>query len=85
MKLEEAHLNMKQQLEGWDPFQMGTDAYETEIVDVIQAVHKHHEPKRLGQEIQQIYEHSFEKWIPLSQCEKIAKELLHIKMMAECV
>ncbi|WP_374720348.1 DUF1871 family protein [Parageobacillus toebii] len=68
----------------WDPFGYGYDAYETEAVDVLQAVHDCDEPKMLAEKIQAIYEFSFEKVIPFHECVKMAKKLLEIKESAAC-
>jgi Domain of unknown function (DUF1871) len=68
----------------WDPFGYGCDAYETEAVDVLQAVHDCDEPKMLAEKIQAIYEFSFEKVIPLHECVKMAQKLLAIKESAAC-
>ena len=63
----------------WDPLGYGEDAYETERVDVIQAVHELNDEKALAIKIQQIYEFSFEELISMDECEKKAIELLQIK------
>ncbi|WP_152642954.1 DUF1871 family protein [Bacillus alveayuensis] len=68
----------------WDPLGYGEDAYETEIVDVIEAVHRLNHALKLAKKIQSIYEFSFEEIIPLSECEKIAKKLLRIKHHISC-
>lgn len=83
MRVEEAHQEMRNQIYQWDPFNFGE--YETEIADIIQAVHKHKDSKKLGKEIQVIFEHSFERWLPLGECEEMAKKLLHIKEISDCV
>ncbi|WP_425541803.1 DUF1871 family protein [Bacillus carboniphilus] len=83
MRVEEAHLAMRKRIYEWDPFGFGE--YETEIADIIQAVHKHKDFNKLGKDIQLIFEHSFEKWLPLSECQEVAKELIHIREMSDCV
>jgi hypothetical protein len=71
-------------IRAWDPFGYGYDAYETEAVDVLQAVHDCNEPKELAEKIQAIYEFSFEEVIPLPECVKMAKKLLAMKESAAC-
>ncbi|MET3699430.1 uncharacterized protein DUF1871 [Bacillus oleivorans] len=82
MRVEEAHQQMRNLIIEWDPFQFGE--YETEIADIIQAVHKHKDPSKLGKEIQVIFEHSFEKWLPLRECQEMARKLLFIKEISNC-
>ena len=74
-------LNM---IQNWDPFGYGSEAYETEAVDVLQAIHEYDEVKPLARKIQAIYEFSFEEIIPLEKCVEIAKQLLKIKNEAQC-
>jgi len=63
----------------WDPLGYGVDAYDTECVDVVQAVHELDEIDQLAKKIQDIYEFSFEQFIPISKCKDKAKELMMIK------
>ncbi|MFL6561664.1 MAG: DUF1871 family protein [Bacillus sp. (in: firmicutes)] len=71
-------------LNEWDPFQLTTGRYDTEIADTIQAIHELDDRVKLAQKIQSIYEFSFEKLIPMEECLKIAKELLVIKANDSC-
>lgn len=71
-------------LNEWNPFQLTNASYETEIADVIQAVHELDEPAKLARRIQSIYEFSFERIIPLENCLKMAEELLTIKSNDSC-
>lgn len=68
----------------WNPFQLASGGYDTEIADTIQAIHELDNCDALAHKIQSIYEFSFEKVIPLEDCEKIAKELLIIKANDSC-
>ncbi|WP_027410536.1 DUF1871 family protein [Anoxybacteroides tepidamans] len=68
----------------WDPFGYGTDAYETEAVDVVQAVHEYDSPMVLAKKIQAIYEFSFEEVIPLEKCINLARSLLAVKQEVDC-
>ncbi|MFJ5713838.1 DUF1871 family protein [Neobacillus sp. NPDC093127] len=71
-------------LNEWDPFQLKNGSYETEIADVIQALHELNDCAMLAKRIQTIYEFSFEKLIPIENCVKIAAELLAIKINETC-
>jgi hypothetical protein len=86
MKMDTQKLNITllDMIQRWDPLGYGMEAYETEAVDVLQAVHECDEVKLLARKIQAIYEFSFEEVIPLEKCIKIAEELLKVKNEAEC-
>ncbi|MBS4173924.1 DUF1871 family protein [Bacillus sp. FJAT-49736] len=72
-------------LQDWDPFGYGSDAYETEIVDVIQVVHEiGDDVQALAKSIQTIYEFSYEEVIPLDSCMNIANTLISIQQQASC-
>ncbi|WP_042461148.1 DUF1871 family protein [Neobacillus dielmonensis] len=83
---EEVETNLKYVdiLNEWDPFQLSSESYETEIADVIQAVHIMDDPTKLAKQIQAIYEFSFEKLIPLEGCYHVALQLLKIKADQSC-
>ncbi|WP_180321208.1 DUF1871 family protein [Metabacillus halosaccharovorans] len=85
-KLEAQQTNLKimDVLLQWDPLGYGAGHYETEVVDVLQAVHLFEEEIKLARKIQAIYEFSFEEIIPLSDCEKMAGKLLFIKNNSSC-
>lgn len=72
-------------LEEWDPFQVGKDAYDTEIADVVSELHHIDHPTDLAKRIREIYEHSYEVWIPIEKCMQIAYKLLAIKYEAKCI
>ncbi|MBU0906169.1 MAG: DUF1871 family protein [Planococcaceae bacterium] len=72
-------------LASWDPFQLGSEAYDTETADVVAALQGIDHPSDLAKKIQTIYEHSFEKWIPLEQCMQIAYKLIAVKFEAKCI
>ncbi|MDQ0857672.1 hypothetical protein QFZ72_001151 [Bacillus sp. V2I10] len=84
MEMKEANEQMLEILYKWDPLHYGAEAYETEVFDVLQAVHVSEAHSALSRKIQSIYEFSFEEIIPLKECEKIAIELLLIKNNAAC-
>lgn len=71
-------------LNEWDPFQLKTGGYETEIADTVQAVHELNDSNKLAERIQAIYEFSFEKLIPMESCLKMAEKLLIIKENESC-
>lgn len=72
-------------LEDWDPFQEGKGAYEHEIIDVVEALHRFDHPVDLARRIREIYEHSFELWIPIEKCVQVSYKLLAIKYEAKCI
>ncbi|MCH1625494.1 DUF1871 family protein [Ferdinandcohnia quinoae] len=84
MEIRNTNIELMILLQEWDPFGHGEGSYETEAVDVIQAVHQLDDPKKLARKIQAIYEFSFEEIIPLNECEVIATRLLLIKNNASC-
>lgn len=72
-------------LEDWDPFNVGRKGYEHEIADVVSELHVLDHPTDLAKRIREIYEHSFELWIPIEKCMQIAYKLLAIKYEAKCI
>ena len=84
--LENKNINIKifEHLHDWDPLGYGPGSYETEIVDVLQALHESDDINNLARKIQAIYEFSFEELIPLDLCRQKAEEILHIKHNASC-
>nr|WP_139365171.1 DUF1871 family protein [Litchfieldia alkalitelluris] len=84
MEMQNMNIKLMEKLLSWDPLGYGADAYETEVVDVLQAVHMLDDSVKLARKIQAIYEFSFEEIIPLKICEKMAMELLVIKNSSSC-
>jgi hypothetical protein len=84
LEVQEMHIRLVLALNEWDPFHLGFGNYETEIADVVQAVHTLDDKHKLAKRIQDIYEFSFEEIIPMDKCEKIAEELLLIKNAGSC-
>lgn len=72
-------------LEEWDPFGKGKKAYALEIGDVISELHRLDHPTDLAKRIREIYEHSFEMWIPIERCVQISYKLIAIKYEAKCI
>jgi len=72
-------------LEEWDPFNIGEDGYDTETADVVAALQGIDDPSKLAKVIQQVYEHSFEQWIPFEKCVEISYKLIAIKFEAKCI
>lgn len=72
-------------LASWDPFEMGIEAYDTETADVVAALQGIDHPTDLAKRIQSIYEHSFERWIPIEQCMQISYKLIAVKYEAKCI
>lgn len=71
-------------LDRWDPFGQGPGAYDLEIADVIEALHKAVHPSELAKQIRLIYEHSFELWIPHEACMEVSYKLIALKYGAGC-
>ncbi|KZZ83368.1 DUF1871 family protein [Bacillus sp. SJS] len=84
METQAANEIMMEILYKWDPLGYGEGFYDTESVDVVQAVHELHHSSELAKRIQSIYEHSFEKWIPIEDCLQMAHQLLLVKEQASC-
>lgn len=84
MDMTKTNGTLLETVQRWDPFGYGADAYETEAVDVVQAVHEYDDMDRLAEKIQAIYEFSFEEVIPLDECRKLADSLLMIKHEEGC-
>jgi hypothetical protein len=84
LEIQEMHIRLVIALNEWDPFKMGFGQYETEIADVVQAVHTSDNEEILVTRIQEIYEFSFEEIIPRDECRKIASQLLQIKHAGSC-
>ncbi|MFC4411346.1 DUF1871 family protein [Chungangia koreensis] len=72
-------------LEEWDPFNVGREGYVTEIADVVAELHQLDHPTDLAKRIQEIYEHSYEIWIPFEKCVQISYKLIAIKYEAKCI
>ncbi|MEK3937544.1 DUF1871 family protein [Sporosarcina sp. FSL W7-1349] len=72
-------------LEEWDPFQVGKKAYEMEIADVVSELQRLDHPTDLAKRIREIYEHSYEMWIPIENCMQISYKLIAIKYEAKCI
>jgi hypothetical protein len=68
----------------WDPFQIGGDNYDPEYADIIGTVNEVDEQNVLAKRIQDIFEFSFEKKLPLEECLQKAKELLVLKNEESC-
>jgi Domain of unknown function (DUF1871) len=72
-------------LQEWDPFNLGVDSYETETADVVADLQHIDHPSELARRIQEIYEHSFEQWIPLEKCVEISYKLIALKYEMKCI
>ncbi len=72
-------------LQEWDPFNVGRKSYELEIADVIAELQVLDHPTDLAKRIREIYEHSYEIWIPIEKCMQIAYKLVAIKYEAKCI
>jgi hypothetical protein len=84
MEAQQTNIQLMELLLQWDPLGYGDGSYETEVVDVLQAVHLFDDEMVLARKIQAIYEFSFEEIIPLQKCETLSKQLLLIKNNSSC-
>lgn len=84
MDAQHTNIKLMELLLQWDPLGYGEGSYETEVVDVLQAVYAYEEVGQLARKIQAIYEFSFEEIIPLQHCEDLAVKLLSIKNNDSC-
>lgn len=85
METKEMNKKAAALLEQWDPFNEGEKAYASEIADVVAALHRFDHPADLAKEIREIYEHSYELWIPIENCVQISYKLLAIKYEAKSI
>lgn len=85
MKTMEMNKKASAVLESWDPFQVGKNAYEFEIIDVVAALHQFDHPVDLAKSIREIYKHAYELWIPLEECVQVSYKLMAIKYEAKCI
>ncbi|MEV9641342.1 DUF1871 family protein [Mammaliicoccus sciuri] len=72
-------------LKEWDPFSAGEDAYDLEIADVVAGLHHIDHPTDLAKCIRNVYEQSYQIWIPLEKCMEISYKLLAVKYEAKCI
>ncbi|WP_432352559.1 DUF1871 family protein [Sporosarcina sp. A2] len=72
-------------LEEWDPFLAGPKAYELEIADVVADLHVLDHPTDLAKRIREVYERTYEMWIPLEDCMQISYKLLAVKFEEKCI
>ncbi|ARD49617.1 hypothetical protein SporoP37_04395 [Sporosarcina sp. P37] len=70
-------------LKQWNPFGAGEDAYDTEIAEVVAALDRIDHPADLAKCIRNVYEHTYEIWIPLEKCMDISYKLMAVKYEAK--
>ena len=85
--MENIEMNRKaiHTLENWNPFKLIDFTYDTEAADVVAALQTIDDPSELGKFIQNTYEQSFDRWIPIEKCIDISYKLLAIKFEAKCI
>lgn len=71
-------------IQNWNPFKLDDFSYETEAADVVAVLQNVDDPSILGKKIQEIFEQSFEQWIPFEKCVEISYKLLALKFEAKC-
>ncbi|MBT2575606.1 DUF1871 family protein [Bacillus sp. ISL-51] len=84
MEESQAVMEMIKIIAKWDPFQYGEEFYETEAVDVVQAVYDKDRADELAEAIQDIFEASFEQKLPIASCLQTAEKLLLVKESSSC-
>lgn len=84
MQIQQINILLVNTINEWDPFALGACNYETEIADIVQAVHDLQDGAKLARKIQAIFEFSFEQLLPLEDCSEIAGKLLEIKDAGSC-
>lgn len=72
-------------LKTWDPFQRVEGAYEEEIAHILAGLSQFDHPTELAKQIREVYEQSYEVWIPLEKCVEISYKLLAVKYEAKCI
>ncbi|QOV13128.1 DUF1871 family protein [Viridibacillus arvi] len=72
-------------LSEWDPFEIENFTYDTEAAGVVAELQHIDDPTVLGKKIQEIYERTFERWIPIEECIGISYKLLAVKFEAKCI
>ena len=83
MEISEMNRKAVVVLKDWDPFTIGSEEYDSEVVDVIAQLKILDHPSELAKEIQSIYEMTFKKWIPLEHCVDISYKLIALKYEAK--
>ena len=84
MNSQEINLECVRLLNEWDPFSIGEGNYDTEIADILQAMHDVDLEDDLAASIQAIFEFSFEEKLPLEDCVAISRKLLSLKRNSSC-
>lgn len=84
MQIQQLNIQLVNTINKWDPFGLGAGNYDTEIADIVQAVHDLQDGAKLARKIQAIFEFSFEQLLPLEDCNEIAAKLLEIKDAGSC-
>lgn len=84
--MENIELNRKsvKMLEAWDPFELGPDSYEIETADVVAALQNVDNAEKLAAIIQEVYEFSYEEWIPMEDCLEMARQLIALRHQISC-
>lgn len=84
MQFQQLNIQLVDIINEWDPFGIGAGNYETEIADIVQAVHDLQDQTKLASKIQAIFEFSFEQFLPLEDCKAVAAKLMAIKNLGSC-
>ena len=85
METEEITKKATVLLEEWDPFLAGAEAYKQEIAHVVADLHVLDHPTDLAKRIREVYERSYNLWIPIEECVQISYKLLAVKFEVKCI
>ncbi|WP_157950939.1 DUF1871 family protein [Peribacillus acanthi] len=81
---EDLYSQVQKLLEQWDPFEVGSHGYETEIAECMQAIYEVDSAEELATKIINIYEFSFGEEIKKEEANRIATEILILKEQSSC-
>lgn len=85
METEEISKKATMLLKEWDPFLVGPEAYKVEIVEVVANLQVMNHPTEVAQLIREVYEQSYNLWIPIEECMQIAYKLIAVKFEAKSI
>lgn len=79
MDVKEMNRKVMHMVEQWNPLNLERESYQVEAEQVLTALQQVDDPSDLGKNIQEIYQHSFQQWIPIEKCVEISYKLIAIK------
>lgn len=82
--MDNVYAQMVEIVKEWDPFDYGSDFYETEAIDVVQIADAFDDADYISRKIQHVYFMSFEEVVAIEKCKQLAERLLSIKNAGSC-